>query len=135
MDVYYTDSNDNIRFVSDIKTPNQNIGIVGKVAKALVKELTGKPAEIVETKVETGGKEDIYSITNNLTGNSVGGGFTKADLLKSKYTSSNPSILPYSEETLAMQKNASNLYVQDYTGVNPVVGNINSAQGAGTKMK
>ena len=25
MDVYYTDSNDNIRFVSDIKTPNQNI--------------------------------------------------------------------------------------------------------------
>ena len=60
---------------------------------------------------------------------------TKADLLKSKYTSSNPSILPYSEETLAMQKNASNLYVQDYTGVNPVVGNINSAQGAGTKMK
>ena len=28
--------------------------------------------EIVETKVETGGKEDIYSITNNLTGNSVG---------------------------------------------------------------
>ena len=47
-------------------------GIVGGVAKALVKELTGKPAEIVETKVETGGKEDIYSITNNLTGNSVG---------------------------------------------------------------
>ena len=71
MDVYYTDSNDNIRFVSDIKTPNQNIGIVGKVAKALVKELTGKPAEIVETKIETGGKEDIYSITNNLTGNST----------------------------------------------------------------
>ena len=32
----------------------------------------------METKVETGGKEDIYSITNNLTGNSVGGGFTKA---------------------------------------------------------
>ena len=28
-----------------------------------------------------------------------------------------------------------NLYVQDYTGVNPVVSNINSAQGAGTKMK
>ena len=28
-----------------------------------------------------------------------------------------------------------NLYVQDYTGVNPVIGNINSAQGAGTKIK
>ena len=29
-------------------------GIVGSVAKALVKELTGKPAEIVETKIEIG---------------------------------------------------------------------------------
>ena len=44
-------------------------------------------------------------------------------------------ILPYSEETLAAQKNAGNLYVQDYTGVNPVISNINSAQGAGTRMK
>ena len=35
-----------------------------------------------ETKIETGGKEDIYSITNNLTGNSVGGGFTKAKTLR-----------------------------------------------------
>ena len=61
---------------------------------------------------------------------------TKADLLKTKYQGINGTmILPYSEETLAMQKDASNLYVQDYTGVNPVVGNINSAQGAGTKMK
>ena len=34
-----------------------------------------------------------------------------------------------------MAHNQGNLYVQDYTGVNPVVGNINSAQGAGTKMK
>ena len=32
-------------------------GIVGGVAKALVKELTGKPAEIVETKVETGAND------------------------------------------------------------------------------
>ena len=32
----------------------------------------------MDKNIETGGKEDIYSITNNLTGNSVGGGFTKA---------------------------------------------------------
>ena len=31
-------------------------GIVGSVAKALVKELTGKPAEIVETKVKLADK-------------------------------------------------------------------------------
>ena len=31
-------------------------GIVGGVAKALVKELTGKPAEIVETKVKLADK-------------------------------------------------------------------------------
>ena len=61
---------------------------------------------------------------------------TKADLLKPKYQGINGTmILPYSEETLAAQKNAGSLYVQDYTGVNPVIGNINSAQGAGTKMK
>ena len=30
-------------------------GIVGGVAKALVKELTGQQGEIVETKIETGG--------------------------------------------------------------------------------
>ena len=61
---------------------------------------------------------------------------TKADLLKPRYKGvPGTTILPYSEETLAAQKNAANLYVQDYTGVNPVVGNINSAQGAGTKMK
>lgn len=61
---------------------------------------------------------------------------TKADLIKPKYEGvPNTTILPYSEETLAAQKNASNLYVQDYTGVNPVIGNINSAQGAGTKIK
>lgn len=32
------------------------------------------------------------------------------------------------------EKANGNLYVQDYTGVNPVISNINSAQGAG-KMK
>ena len=61
---------------------------------------------------------------------------TKADLLKPRYKGiAGTNILPYSEETLAAQKNASNLYVQDYTGVNPVVSSINSAQGAGTRMK
>ena len=33
------------------------------------------------------------------------------------------------------EKANGNLYVQDYTGVNPVIGNINSAQGVGTKIK
>ena len=61
---------------------------------------------------------------------------TKADLLKPKYQGINGTIIPpYSDETLAAQKNAGNLYVQDYTGVNPVISNINSAQGAGTRMK
>ena len=35
-------------------------GIVGGVAKALVKELTGKPAEIVETKVKLADKLAAY---------------------------------------------------------------------------
>ena len=60
---------------------------------------------------------------------------TKADLLKPKHQGINGTMkLPYSEETLAAQKNAGNLYVQDYTGVNPVIGNINSAQGAWTLL-
>ena len=43
------------------------VTIVGSVAKALVKELTGKPAEIVETKIETGGKE-LKSIIESIAG-------------------------------------------------------------------
>lgn len=61
---------------------------------------------------------------------------TKADLMKSKTLSQSPPFLARgADETLAAQKNAGNLYVQDYTGVNPVIGNINSAQGAGKKIK
>ena len=64
MDVYYTDSNDNIGFVSDIKTPKQNIGIVGKVAKALVKELTGKEGEVGETKIVDKDTPSIFNRYN-----------------------------------------------------------------------
>ena len=76
MDIYYTDSNDNIRFVSDIKTPNQNIGIVGKTAKELVKELTGKEGRIGLGLDDIGFNKYIMGIgetTKSLISNVIGG--------------------------------------------------------------
>ena len=52
---------------------------------------------------------------------------TKADLLKSEplHKSGMFKVMGINK-TIAEQRNAGNLFVQGYTGVNPVIGNINS---------
>ena len=60
---------------------------------------------------------------------------TKADLLKTHKVGNRNLRGQEVLKTNAQRRNTANLYTQDYTGVNPVIGNINTAQGAGTKMK
>lgn len=80
--------------------------------------------------------------SEKMTNDSV---ITKADLIKPQKTKEelierNGVDWWATEEgkkirTKISAQNQGDLFVQDYTGVNPVIGNINSAQGAGTKIK
>lgn len=60
---------------------------------------------------------------------------TKADLLKTHKVGTWDITGQDLLETNAQRRNTANLFTQDYTGINPVIGNINSAQGAGKIMK